>query len=76
MDTENMIFEQALAELQKQVNLLEKGNLPLDEALKIYGQAMEISRFCNKKLDMAQAEVKKIVADEDGEGYKLENFEA
>lgn len=76
MDTENISFEQALAELQKQIDLLEKGNLPLDEALKIYSRAMEISRICNKKLDMAQAEVKKIVADEDGDGYKLENFEA
>ncbi len=67
-------FEEALKELQQQIGLLEKGNLPLDDALKIYSKAMEISGICNKKLEMAQAEVKKIA--DAGEDYKLEDFEA
>lgn len=67
-------FEEALKELQQQISLLEQGNLPLEDALKIYGKAMEISGLCNKKLEMAQAEVKKIA--DAGEDYKLEDFEA
>lgn len=67
-------FEEALKELQQQISLLEKGNLPLEDALKIYSRAMEISSICNKKLEMAQAEVKKI--SDTGNGYTLEDFEA
>ncbi len=67
-------FEEALKELQQQISLLEKGNLPLEDALKIYSRAMEISGICNKKLEMAQAEVKKI--SDTGNGYTLEDFEA
>lgn len=67
-------FEDALKELQQQIGLLEKGNLPLDDALKIYSKAMEISGICNRKLEMAQAEVKKI--SDTGNGYTLEDFEA
>lgn len=74
-DTENMSFEDALALLQKLIKELEEGNLPLDKALKTFQEAVAVSRVCNKKLEMAQEEVKKIVVNEEDSDYKLEDFE-
>lgn len=73
IDKEKMSFEEALTLLQNQIAALEKGNLPLDEALKTFQDAIAVSRLCNEKLEHAQSEVKKIV--EDGTGYGLEDFE-
>ena len=74
-DTKNMSFEQSMSLLQQKIEQLQKGNLSLDEALKTFQSAVEISRVCNAKLDMAQAAVQKIVADANGEDYELEDFE-
>lgn len=76
IDTKNISFEEAIALLQKQIEQLQNGNLPLEESLKTFRDAVELSRICNAKLDSAQEEVKKIVADANGEDYELEDFEA
>ena len=55
--------------------MLEKGNLPLDEALKVFRDAVDVGRFCNKKLEMAETEVQKIVEGANGEDFTLEDFE-
>ena len=70
METEKMSFEEGLQSLKNQVAMLEKGNLPLDEALKVFRDAVDVGRFCNKKLEMAETEVQKIV--EDADGFTLE----
>ena len=76
VDTKNISFEEAIALLQKQIEQLQNGNLPMEESLKTFRDAVELSRICNAKLDSAQEEVKKIVADANGEDYELEDFEA
>lgn len=76
VDTNNISFEEAIALLQKQIEQLQNGNLPLEESLKTFRDAVDLSRICNAKLDSAQEEVKKIVADDDGKDYELEDFEA
>ena len=76
IDTKNISFEEAIALLQKQIEQLQNGNLPLEESLKTFRDAVELSRICNARLDSAQEEVKKIVADANGEDYELEDFEA
>lgn len=76
VDTKNISFEDAIALLQKQIEQLQNGNLPLEESLKTFRDAVELSRICNTKLDSAQEEVKKIVVDANGEDYELEDFEA
>ncbi len=75
METRNMSFEEGLQILKNQVAMLEKGNLPLDEALKVFRDAIDVGRFCNKKLEMAETEVQKIVDGADGEDFTLEDFE-
>ena len=72
--SEYIKFEEALSELEGQVKLLENGKLTLEESLKAFQRGVELSRICAAKLDMAQKEVEKIVAKEDG-SYSLETFE-
>lgn len=66
------IFEESLEELEKLVSELEKGNVPLEDAINKYTEAMELAKVCSEKLNNATEKVNKILA-EDG---KLKDFEA
>jgi exodeoxyribonuclease VII small subunit len=50
-------FEQALAELETLVARLERGDLPLDEALKSFERGIALTRHCQASLQAAQAKV-------------------
>ena len=71
---EDIKFEQALTRLEKIVENLEAGELPLEEALKKFEEGIGLSRLCAKKLDEAQQRVDILLADEDGT-KKTKRFE-
>jgi len=50
-------FEQALAELEGLVERLEHGDLPLDEALKVFERSVALARQCQASLQAAQQKV-------------------
>ncbi len=50
-------FEQALAELEGLVERLERGDLPLDEALKTFERGVALTRHCQSALKAAQQKV-------------------
>ena len=50
-------FEEALAELEGLVERLERGDLPLDEALKTFERGVELTRHCQASLKSAQQKV-------------------
>jgi len=50
-------FEQALAELESLVGRLERGDLPLEEALKTFERGVELTRHCQTSLKAAQQKV-------------------
>lgn len=50
-------FEQSLAELEAVVARLERGDLPLDEALKTFERGVELTRHCQGALRVAQQRV-------------------
>ena len=50
-------FEAALAELESLVERLERGDLPLDEALKTFERGVELTRHCQGSLKAAQQKV-------------------
>jgi exodeoxyribonuclease VII small subunit len=50
-------FEQALEELEKLVERLERGDLPLEEALKSFERGVELTRRCQGALKAAQQRV-------------------
>lgn len=50
-------FERALAELESLVERLERGDLPLEEALKTFERGVELTRHCQSALKAAQQKV-------------------
>ena len=72
----NIKFEEALAELEEQVRLLESGELSLEESLEVYKYGVELSNLCSSKLEAVKQEVEKIVVtDSNDAGYRLEPFQ-
>jgi len=59
-------FEEALKELERIVERLEKGDLPLEDALTLFEEGVKLSRFCHKKLDEAQKKVEILLREEGG----------
>jgi exodeoxyribonuclease VII small subunit len=61
-----MSFEQALAELEKIVQDLERGQLDLDAAITAYERGTQLKLHCESKLREAQLRVEKISLGPDG----------
>jgi exodeoxyribonuclease VII small subunit len=55
-------FEKALAELETLVARLERGALPLDEALTTFARGVELTRHCQAALKSAQQKVEILLA--------------
>ena len=50
-------FEECLQRLEKIVDDLEKGNVPLEQALKLFEEGMQLSSSCRKELEEAEGKV-------------------
>lgn len=50
-------FESALAELEARVARLERGDLELEEALKLFEEGVALVRECHERLDAAEARI-------------------
>ena len=56
-DTRSLDFEKALAELESLVERLERGDVPLDEALRAFERGVALTRHCQACLRTAQQRV-------------------
>ena len=61
-----MKFEDGLKRLEKIVDELEAGDIPLDEALEKYEEGIKLSKMCAKKLELAKKKVEILLKSEDG----------
>ena len=59
-------FESALKSLEEIVSQLEGGDLTLDRSLELFEQGVQISRFCNSKLEEAERKVESLKKAADG----------
>ncbi len=50
-------FEDSLQRLEQIVDELEKGNVPLDQALKLFEEGVKLSAACRKELEEAEGKV-------------------
>ena len=50
-------FEECLARLEKIVHELEKGELPLEKALALFEEGVQLSNSCRKELDEAEGKI-------------------
>ena len=62
-------FEEALKRLEEIVAELEKGELALEKALKLFEEGIKISRLCGEKLQEAEQRIEILVKDSQG-GFK------
>lgn len=72
--SEELKFEKALERLEKIVEELETGNIPLDEALKKYEEGVRLSRACSERLVQAEKKIQILTKTLDG-SLKREPFE-
>ena len=66
MNPENMTFEASMQRLEQIVRTMERGDAPLEESLKLFQEGTELVRNCQKLLEEAQLQVKKIMTAADG----------
>ncbi|MCC2671310.1 MAG: xseB [Armatimonadetes bacterium] len=53
----DLSFEQAVSRLEEIVSAMEAGNLPLDDCLRQFEDAVSLSRHCAAKLDAAEQKI-------------------
>ena len=66
MNCKNKTFEENMQRLEQIVRAMERGDVPLDESLKLFQEGTELVRCCSKLLDEAQLQIKKITTDAEG----------
>jgi exodeoxyribonuclease VII small subunit len=59
-------FEDALERLERIVDQLEAGNLPLEDSLKVFEEGVGLARHCARYLDEAEKRVELLTRDESG----------
>jgi len=67
-------FESSIKRLEEIVHDLEKGELPLEESLKVFEEGMSLIRFCSEKLEEVEQKVTMLVKEGDGK-YVRRPFE-
>ncbi|MBO5952649.1 MAG: exodeoxyribonuclease VII small subunit [Oscillospiraceae bacterium] len=67
MNKENQTFEANMARLEQIVRAMERGDVPLEESLKLFQEGTELVRSCGKLLDEAELQVKKVLSDGNGD---------
>ena len=58
---DNLTYEDAFNRLQKITELLENGNVTLDDSIKYYEQGILLKNFCEKKLKDAEMKIKNVL---------------
>lgn len=72
-DIAKLSFEDAMARLEKIVDALDSGDVPLEKSIEIYEQGAALQRHCEDKLKQAEMRVQKIVTAVDGSAASVED---
>lgn len=65
-DKENRKFEEALQELERVVERLESGDLPLEDSLAAFEEGVRLVKYCNQKLNEMERRIELLVKDKEG----------
>ena len=66
MNQQNMTFEANMQRLEQIVRAMERGDVALEESLKLFQEGTELVKNCSKMLDEAELQVKKVMTAPDG----------
>ena len=70
---ESMSFEERMQRLEQIIRAMERGEVPLEESLKLFQEATQLVASCEKLLENAQLQVKMVLTAADGSPV-LEDF--
>ena len=74
MNEKNLTFEQSMQRLEQIVRAMERGDVALDESLKLFQEGTELVRNCGKLLDEAKLQIQKVMTAADGSPV-MEDFQ-
>ena len=66
MSKKSKSFEESMGRLEQIVRAMERGDVPLEESLKLFQEGTELVQTCTKLLDDAQLQIKKVMTAADG----------
>ncbi len=72
MNEMNVSFEKNIERLEQIVRAMERGDVPLEESLKLFQEGTGLVAQCGKLLDEAELQVKKIASGVNGEPMEEE----
>ena len=61
MNQKSKTFEESMVRLEQIVRAMERGDVPLEESLKLFQEGTQLVQSCGKLLDNAQLQVNKIM---------------
>lgn len=64
-ELKEVAFEDALQRLEQVVELLEKGEAPLEEAIELFDEGMKLVNVCGQKLERAEQRVEMLIEEND-----------
>lgn len=65
-ETSAASFDESLRRLEKIVEQMEQGDIPLEESLKLYEEGIALSKACAEKLQQAELTVRRLGKDLEG----------
>ena len=66
MEKQNKSFESNMQRLEQIVRAMERGDVALEESLKLFQEGTQLVQSCSKLLDDAQLQIQKVMAGADG----------
>ena len=60
-------FEEVIKRLQVIVEKMERGDLPLEEAMESFTEGIRLAQYCHQKLEEAESKVQMLLKDQQGE---------
>jgi len=65
-EAKSKTFETQLGALERIVRELERGDLPLEESLKLFEEGVRLSRECQERLNQAERRIEVLLRDNEG----------
>lgn len=60
-------YEESVERLKEIINLLENGNVSLEDSVKLFEEGTKLSEYCYKALENAKLKVTEVNTEENGE---------
>ena len=72
MSETSKTFKQSIGRLDEIVKLMERGSVPLEQALQLFQEGTALVKSCNSMLDKAELEVVRLMKSADGSPVETE----